>query len=280
MHVRVGIQVCDAARRRRVVRCSRAVTLTDLLAQIRSLYVKELASAVRSAKSTRSTMHVEPLLRDKKGKVVREGTIATGVRLDLVVERKGELEDVRVDSKSRLEFEPIPIPWSDDLAVTIEPFVWDALVVEVDVPTKRAIGVARPWVDEWMDTKDAQKPGKDGLARAVHFAGDPQPGPAKGGKGSMLALDLGSAPPDALLALVESFARAGATTLRIASSSSVEATPARARAAKKAASKTEKKIVKKSAVKMPSKPAKKAKSAKKTPPPRAQRRVRASAFRR
>ena len=206
------------------------MTLTELLAKIRSLYVKELASAVRSAKSARSTMHVEPLLRDKKGKVVREGTIATGVRLDLVVERKGELEDVRVDSKSRLEFEPIPIPWSDDLSVTIEPFVWDALVVEVDVPTKRAIGVAKPWVDEWMDTKDAHKPGKDGLARAVHFAGDPEPGP---GKGSMLALDLGSAPPDALLALVESFARAGATTLRLASSPSVEASSKGARAPKK-----------------------------------------------
>ncbi len=251
------------------------MTLTDLLAKIRSLYVKELASAVRSARSTRSTMHVEPLLRDKKGKVVREGTIATGVRLDLVVERKGELEDVRVDSKSRLEFEPIPIPWSDDLAVTIEPFVWDALVVEVDVPTKRAIGVARPWVDEWMDTKDAQKPGKDGLARAVHFAGDPQPGPGKRGKGSMLALDLGSAPTAALLALVESFARAGATTLRLASSSSVEATPARARAAKRAARQGErrppqkKKIAKKAAVKMPAaKLARKAKAAKKTTVPK------------
>lgn len=213
-----GVASCDDAN----------VTLTELLEQIRSLYVKELAGAVRSAKNKGNPLHIEPLLRDKRGEVVREGSLGSGVRLDLVVDRKGAYEDVRVDSKSRLEFDPIPIPWSKRLSVTLEPFVWDALVLEVDVPAKKAIGVARPWLDEWMDTSDERSPGKDGLARVVHFAADPEP-QAKG-KRSLLSLDLGSAPADALLALVDGFARAGATAVRLASGPSVMSAP---RAAKK-----------------------------------------------
>ena len=258
-----------------------AVTLTELLEEIRNLYVTELSRVALAAAGKRSKngkaasplVHVEPLLRDKGGAALREGALRSAVRLDLVKGAVGAYEDVRVDSNSRLEFEPVTVPWSDRLTVTIEPFVWDAVVVETDVPVKTSVAVARPWLDEWMDTKEARSPGHDGLARVVHFAADPTP---RSGGGSTLAIDLGSGPPEALLALLDAFGERGAKKIRVSSEPASwdgedEAKPAKARkAAKKTSARTAKPKRAASAPKA-KKPAKKAakKPAKKAAKPKA-----------
>ena len=74
-------------------------------------------------------------------------------------------------------------------------------------------GTVSAWLGRWMDVDDERKPGRDGLHRVVHFASDP----AKRGKGVALAIDLGSAPPEALVDLLDALAAVGARRVRIAS---------------------------------------------------------------
>lgn len=187
--------------------------LSTLLGRIRALYVEALARAVRDARKKGARAHVEPILRDSKGAVLRDGALDGGTRLDIVVEKKRGMSEVRVDSTKRLEFDPITIPWTQGASVTIEPFTWDCVGIATDLGKTAVAKTVSAWLGRWMDVEDERRPGRDGLHRVVHFASDP----AKQGKGAALAIDLGSAPPEALVDLLDALAAVGARRVRIAS---------------------------------------------------------------
>ena len=201
--------------------------LSTILEEIRGLYVSRLAMALREARKLKLEPHVEPLLRDENELPRREGALDSPLRLDLVVQGRRGYESLTVDSTERISFEPATIAWNDTFRVTLAPFVWDCAFLETDVAIDALKVPVGRWLERWTDPKGTNKPGEHGLLGVVHFAADPVAKPG----GSRLSVDLGSAPIEALLALLDALAEAGATEARIVGA------PQRPRKKKKAAKK-------------------------------------------
>ena len=220
--------------------------LSTILEEIRGLYVSRLAAALREARKMKLEPHVEPFLRDENERPRREGVLESPLRLDLVVQGRRGYESLTVDSTERMAFEPATIAWNDTFRVILAPFVWDCVFLETDASVDALKAPVGRWLERWTDPESAKKPGEHGLLGVVHFAADPVPHEG----GSRLSVDLGSAPIEALLALLDALAEAGVTEARI-----VGAPP---RAAGKKAARTKKAAPKKKAASKTKRPGAKA----------------------
>lgn len=179
------------------------MTVSELLAAIRKPYVETLARI-----AAEGAAHVEPAYRNSDGSLAVEGAMATPCRVDVIaVEGASAGEPVQVDSETELGFEPVRFA-IEQMAVVISPFGWDWLPLEVrGLSLEQASEVIRTWFFEWFDGEDENPPTEEGLQGVLHFVSDPEATE----EGYRLKIDLGSAPEQALEALLFALADAGAS---------------------------------------------------------------------
>ena len=114
---------------------------------------------------------------------------------------------MQVDSETELGFEPVRFA-IEQMAVVISPFGWDWLPLEVrGLSLEQASEVIRAWFFEWFDGEDENSLTEEGLQGVLHFVSDPEVTE----EGYRVKIDLGSAPEEALEALLFALADAGAS---------------------------------------------------------------------
>lgn len=186
------------------------MNFSELLDAIRDLYVVELSRAAADA------AHVEPALRTASGELALEGTSPLPCRVDVIPEY-GEAagRPARIDSRKRLQFEPIAFE-IDSTRIVIAPFAWDDVEIEIrgldESAAKRA---ASEWFMRWFDADDLN-PRIDGLYQVVHFLSDI----SVKADGIEATIDLGSAPTRAFEDLLLGLADIGAAEVYVRQSSS------------------------------------------------------------
>lgn len=180
------------------------MTFSELLEAVRGAYTETLAQAVQQ-----QACHVEPALRTADGALATEGDGGLPCRVDAIVQQDGIT--LRVDARSRLQFDPVQLQLATT-AVTMEPFTWDWLPLHVQGLEREALApLLHGWFWQWLDAEDENALGVDGLYGVLHFLSDLQPA----GDGWRAAVDLGSAPAEALEDLLWRLSDAGAVQVTL-----------------------------------------------------------------
>jgi hypothetical protein len=176
------------------------MNLTELFEAIRATYVRELGAVVAAVDA-----HVEPAFRRQDGSLAVEGALDLPCRADYIP-RDGGMKPGRVDSKTRVEFEPFVVLYGN-CEVQLSPFTWDWLQVNVrGLGLEEVAVLAKSWFLRWFDVEDENEPNEQGLFGVVHFFGDPSAAESE----VRLTLDLGSAPSEALNELLWQLSSHGA----------------------------------------------------------------------
>ena len=182
-------------------------TLSDLFAEIRSLYVRDFESFVTELKGSGARLVIEPTLRDARGNLSSLDEDPTPVRLDLVSHLEGRAEEsLTVDTKEMVSFEAIHLDWGG-LKVLLNPFQWQMCPILVEAAgTERMIGTIQDWFLRWFDRHEAEEGGLKGV---VHYLSSPE----ISGEEVTFFVDLGSAPTEALQDLLNSVGSAKGSRL-------------------------------------------------------------------
>ncbi|MGK8209330.1 hypothetical protein ACRS8P_05640 [Burkholderia cenocepacia] len=185
------------------------MTLSELFRAIRQPYADLLAKA-----ATQLPAHIEPACRHADGTLATEGPLALPWRADYIpTEGEAAGRPARIDSFSRLEFEPISFE-VEAATVSIGPFAWDRATIEVDGLAENAtIDLFKSWFCAWFDADDARAPGEDGLHGVVHSLSEP----ARIEEGWRVNVDFGSAPETAAEDVLFRLVGAGATRISLGS---------------------------------------------------------------
>lgn len=180
------------------------MTFSELLEAVRGAYTETLSQAVQQQAS-----HVEPALRTADGALATEGELGLPCRVDAIVQQDGS--SLTVDARSRLQFEPLQLQLAGT-TVTMVPFTWDWLQLEVQgLNRDRVAHTLQDWFWQGFDAEDQNTLAADGLYGVLHFLSDLQPA----GEGWRSAVDLGSAPAEALEELLWRLSDAGATQIAL-----------------------------------------------------------------
>ena len=183
------------------------MTVGQLLDRVRHTYVETLAAAVAGAGAGGVA---EPLLMDGDGRPVSDGVLQVPCRVDLVVVRDGLAgSQQRVDATRLVEFDEIAFDWDSGLEVTLTPFSWDYVQLDLDALVDHR--ELKTWFEQWCQLEDVREPGPDGLFGVVHFISDPK----RAGSSWRLFVDLGSAPVKAFEQLLDAVERSGARRVRV-----------------------------------------------------------------
>lgn len=181
------------------------MNFSELLGAIRDLYVTELSQAAADA------AHVEPAPRTASGELALEGTPPLPCRVDAIAGH-GEAagRPTRIDSRKRLQFEPIAFE-IDSARIVVAPFAWDDVEIEIrGVDDSAARRAASEWFMRWFDADDLN-PQIDGLYQVVHCLSDLK----DKADGLEATIDLGSAPTRAFEDLLVGLVDAGAAEVYV-----------------------------------------------------------------
>ena len=179
------------------------MTFAELMGAIRSSYAQVLAEAVAEhAPALR-----EAALRHADGTLKADGQPPLPHRFDAF---HADGVNRMVDSERQLRFDPFSFP-IDGMTVSVAPFTWDWLDLEIAGDPAVAGAACRAWFLRWFDEQDENEPDADGLRGVVHYMSDPLA--VQDGIG--LRIDLGSAPDEALDDLLFALADAGIGAVRL-----------------------------------------------------------------
>jgi hypothetical protein len=119
----------------------------------------------------------------------------------------GEIQLTEFIPDKVLTFEPISIQFGA-AALTIEHLRWDDILIYHDLGDLPSDEVVR-WFDRWFDPEDKRSDPTALFSGIIHSFGiDP----------GVVSADLGTAPAESFLGLLELLERAGARTMRVSSS--------------------------------------------------------------
>lgn len=180
------------------------MTITDLLKKIRQPYIDQF-----SGTAAQSDFHVEPVLRDRNGFAMYEGTLGTPYRCDLVHKETLKTESIDVTESNRFKTVYCDI---GAMRLTMSAFSWDMVTLVINGMSQPAAEkVMRDWFLHWFDENDSNVANIDGLYGVVHFMSDP----VSVGTAVRFEVDLGSVPADAIAMLFEELADQGASALTL-----------------------------------------------------------------
>ncbi len=187
--------------------------LLDLLAPIRAQGVAALLEAAAEAIARGAEVEPEPLVRGPDGAVLRAGPLDLPERADLAARREGRELRQRVEPAEPPAFEPVSLVLEGGFTTVVEPFPWHGAGMVLEARQSRPDWrPLRRWFLEWVQPRHGDVAPE--LLGAVHRLEGPARRPARGADWA-LTVDFGSAPVQAVPALIEALARSGALRLRI-----------------------------------------------------------------
>lgn len=179
--------------------------LGKLLDQVRQYYLDRLvAAAEEKARNKKTSVILEPALRNQDGVAVVEGALQLPLRKDVAVLQKGVVKELlTIDTQGMLSFEPIAFTWGKSLRVVLGPFQWQQMPFRIPHPRKKVWKPLQSWFWRWF--KEEEDGGDEGLLGTVHFLSDPEVSE----KTVLFETDLGSAPVEAFEELLDALAALG-----------------------------------------------------------------------
>lgn len=196
------------------------MNLWTLVSHARERYVQTFRAGVRAQRQTFPDAMVEVRATPEGlGDVPDAYRI---FRVDLVWH---EADQPRLGTLG-VEWPPLPEPvtttYPDGQQVRVRALKWDDCVLRV-APAVADDGPLRDWLTRWIDRDDRNPPDPDGLRAAVHSMTPPAPDPAAANPAAtdravaatVLAVDFGTAPPEAFTALLSTLFACGATTIDV-----------------------------------------------------------------
>lgn len=189
------------------------MALTELLEQIRDYYVERFVEGVNGLQEEGkvATIH-EVALRSEDGKVIEEGMLNVGTRVDVIVMRgDDDNEAMMIDTEGMLGFEPIELPWPNSpMKVLFQPFQWNSVLLRLTgVNVDSDFSKLRDWYVEWFQVDEEPE---DELLEGVHSITDPEP---IGDNAVELVVDMGTATVDAINGLLAALADMGVERVEI-----------------------------------------------------------------
>lgn len=171
--------------------------------EVRSSYVRTLERAIRAE------IDKNPGARVYQEVVAKTDDLSYRTCWDLAIEQSdGRMEPVLVDLHAFLPWEHARFRIGN-LSVLVEPFLWHVCaIVARPAPAEHSFVPLAHWFDRWFERPKA--PGER-FRNAVHWMSDPE---IRAGH-LCLQVDLGSAPTDALLELLDAIDHMGATSAAI-----------------------------------------------------------------
>lgn len=102
------------------------MTLTEILEQIRSVYVAEFAARLAGYPAdVNRALLAQALYLDTEGEPLRTGTLQLPARGDVCVLREQRVQEIACIESSRLvRFDAFRFVWANRLQVAMNPFVW------------------------------------------------------------------------------------------------------------------------------------------------------------
>ena len=184
--------------------------LRPLLSEIRQVYLDFFRAALADL-GDGTHWQVESEMLDRLGSGVREGTLGTGLRRDIMI-LGDQPETVMVTSAQFISFARLASRHGN-LEIDMAPFTWDQLHL-----TAHSVGPVENWspLRTWFERHFAEEAGFDPtFFGCIHFLSDPD---WQGDRHSF-EVDLGSAPVEALIALLDALEACKVTRLTIGGAS-------------------------------------------------------------
>jgi hypothetical protein len=126
-------------------------------------------------------------------------------RADLMADLDGEPQIQQVATTTHLGFEPFGVELAEHLTVAMQPFVWNEVALRANIALP--VEPVENWALHWLDLEGQMSRDEHGLLGVIHavLREDEMDG------STLLTVDFGSAPVDALRELVELAFSSGAT---------------------------------------------------------------------
>ena len=186
------------------------MTPGEILDQIRALYCDAFATVVADC-STDRTVVSEAVYLSEDGSLNVEGNFSLPARADVFVFADGSVEEaIQVDTERMISFAPVSFEWEKGLHVTLAPFQWNWCELSV---TGSSLDVTHlvSWFESWFKKEIESASGEP--ISAVHFMSDPEVSE----RTISTEIDLGTAPVEAIEALLDACKSAGATSVTLGS---------------------------------------------------------------
>lgn len=134
-------------------------------------------------------------------------------RADMVTSEGGQVAVHELVTDTFLQFTPFGVEMADHVTAAVHPFLWSE--VELHANTVLLPEPVESWALRWLDLDDAHPQDEDGLQGVIHSVLRDD-----GADGStLITVDFGSAPVDALKELIELAYACGASHVSILSPS-------------------------------------------------------------
>lgn len=159
----------------------------------------------------------EAIGRDSRGNVARADVLNLPYRSDFEIREHNDVFSVNLTENLSEDFDPTTLWLSEDQAITFRPFAWNALVIGFHMDGKvRQLQALRHWYLEWFQSRlfvDAPA-----LCGTVHQI----TGPVKDDDFWTIKVDLGTAPEEAVVELLDALIACGVTNIEFRSAVGAE----------------------------------------------------------
>ena len=190
------------------------MTLTEILEQIRGLYLEEFSARLEGFPvDVRRVLLAEALYLNAEGDALRTGALQLPARGDLCVLQDQRVQEIACIEASRsVRFDAFRFVWDNRVQVALNPFAWSNCSVCIPEPIE-ALDVVPlvAWFEQQLKTADAIEVSDRFPKNVAHSLSAPRQSPA----GVRFEVDFGSMPVAGFERFLAAVAEAGAGLLVI-----------------------------------------------------------------
>lgn len=174
--------------------------LEDVFGPVRDQFLVAFVSTLRTARSASPAIDVEPIRKKTDHSIGRAGMLGLPSRDDCVMDPEFSPTTVSPPQQTPVHYREMHFDLGGRLSCEVFPFVWNDVWVSAEPSCDSALLMrVRLWFLDWFQTRLVD--GVDEVMGVVHSLD----GPYEFGGRHWFQLDLGTAPVDALLTLMELF---------------------------------------------------------------------------
>lgn len=192
------------------------MTLWQIITSARERYIAAYRGTLREQRAKLPNLRPEVLVRPHgvEGAAVEYAMF----RVDLMWGDEQRPQVGKLDAgRISLNGEPHVTNYPDGSRLTLDSFAWDDCELRVS-PSMTNDALLREWCMRWIDRDERNQPDEDGLRSSIHAVAPPKDYDA----GTLLYVDLGSAPPDAFTSLVAALVADGPRVIGVSAAGASE----------------------------------------------------------